>query len=344
MIALAVLHWRQVGAAALASALLWWTPASAQPAGSEVVVFPPGRSPQGCIWAPDAGYLRPATTTSCLQEAVTYASGHGYDLQVMGGTEPGLGGAVIYRLDSPLVMPAMQGKRIGIGAATFQFTISEGACWTWDSMVMVDVEFAGEAVCSSTGPAVLFMPVNPVSVDKIVAITASRIRILTIGCVGIACVAFDLSNSGINANAFIFGELNGAGGEGSGGQPAKALFGIVVQNPQPLTAFEQNLIDVTEIHLVTLAGIQVGTDFGNQANLRGNVWRFGSIKPAGANAQGFNSFGSYDKVSGGMITAEQGPVRYGYYFEPGSSGNRIIGSGELVPVPLQDYGRDNRLF
>jgi len=308
-----------------------------------VYIYPPAQIQYGCVWSPIEHYMTfNSSVTSCVQEGFDYAFQHGFDIEVFGGTQPGSGGAVVYNFQAPLKIPPLQGKKIVVGAATFNFATDVGAapCVQFNSMMMVELKFSGQIVCWGTGAAINFYPSGPVPVDKVVVITSCRMSFVAVVCQNSqsACIQFDIHLGSIMGNHFEFIEVNGSYDSGT---KQGAPEGIAVVRASATTAFESNLMDVANIHLVTSAGVQIGTNQANQQGYRGNVWRIAAIRPHGAGASGFNSFGSYDNVQLGNINQEEGPCQYGVYFQHGSVSNRVYGKGVLVPTPWTNFGSDN---
>jgi len=243
-----------------------------------------------------------------------------------------------------LVIPPLQGKKITVGAATFNFASSVGAapCLQFDSMMMVEFKFSGQVVCWGTGSAINFGPRGLVPVDKMKTITSCRMSFVAVVCQysHSACVQFVITDASIIGNHFEFVEINGAS---SPGTKAGAPQGITIVGATSTTSFQSNIMDIIDIHMITSAGVQIGVNQANQMSYRSNIWRIGAIRPSGPSASGFNSFGSYDVVQIGGINQEEGHCEFGIYLEPGSTGNRICGSGMLVSKPWVDHGIRNVL-
>lgn len=213
---------------------------------------------------------------------------------------------------------------------TFASSVA-GAGLVFDSMIITDVDLRGcQIVYQGNNAAVSFAPKNSVFEDGFPAITASTIFISNIACpaaIGTnnAVVNFNCSLGGINNNTIGFVEINGAG---SGTSPLTGV-GIEVLGPTASTGFEQNIIDIAQIHLFSSAGVQVGTNTVNANVLRQNTWRIGGIEPAGATAAGFDTYGNGDIITIGGITTEEGTFENAVVFQSSAGGNNIT-VGQVV--------------
>jgi hypothetical protein len=226
---------------------------------------------------------------------------------------------------------------------------------TFDSCMMVTWRHTGQVVYIPTAPdsnsfAVLWAPRNPVPVDGITGVTGSHFYISQVASpassgFAAGCWGFNLSQGGIDTSFFYSCELNGTGI----GTTSNTHFGIYAFSPGTGISFQQNIFDITNIHLVDTAGIQIGNNTTNAANLHGNVWRIGGINPGGASCQGINTFGSYDIFEVGQLTNQQGTLVNGLVTQSTAVKNifnvgQILCSGPPVlngnPSGLNTYNYD----
>ena len=325
------------------------------PANQVLMVQPQGGSSTSTwvVYTPDGTILNTTgSTTSGLQEALNYAAATGYscNVLVLGGDGVGVNPGTQYGeifCSTTVIFPPLRSIAVRMYGVHIIFTSGvTGNGIVFDSMDNALIDIIGEVVYQGNASAIVFDPRTPVPVDGGTFLSGSYIRIAAVATNGgapIACVEMDTNTSAITGNKFDFGELNGAGGQL---QPAVALYGIVVVDPESNTSFEQNIIDIGIIHLVTNAGIQIGTTSTNQGNNRQNVWRIGGILPDGASSVGFDSFGSSDVVQIGGITNEQGTLNIGVVFQSGANNNAItLGacSGHTGTI-LQDGGVGNYII
>jgi len=170
--------------------------------------------------------------------------------------------------------------------------------------------------------AVYFNPTLAVPLDGLIGITGSSFYISNLaapasGGTAAAVWGFNIANGGIDTSTFGSVEINGTGT----GLTANTDYGIVVFGVTASTAFQQNTINVTNIHISKTAAIQIGTSSTNAGNYRGNTWNIGGINPSGASSDGINTFGSFDKFNIGQITNQQGTLNNGVVIEPGAVKN-----------------------
>jgi hypothetical protein len=303
---------------------------------SAVVMFPTNPLSTSNIWtilAPDGSTVsQGGTTTSGLQEAINYATTNGVPLRVIGGgsTSGGVTRPFI-ACSTGITIPAVNQWSAIFYDVNITFTTGvNGPAFSFDSAEVSDFLFLGGQIVyqpaspGATSFCVYVKPVNATPTSAVIAYTASRIYISNIACpatgTGIAVWQFDITNGSIDNCFFGSSELNGTGS----GVSANMQYGINIVNAQVTTAFEQNILDFSDIHKVTLAGVQVGATTTNQGNYRHNLWRLGGIRPSGASSDGFNTYGSYDIVQIGGITNEEGTLNRGLITEPGAVGNIFI--------------------
>ena len=131
------------------------------------------------------------------------------------------------------------------------------------------------------------------------------------------CSDFNIANGSIDNSFFGSAELTGTG---TGATP-NTNYGVKVFGAAANTAFEQNIIDISDIHLTKLAGVQVGINSTNQANYRQNTWRIGGIRAAGGVTT--STWGSKDLIQIGAITNEEAAYNRGLVTQSGADSNQF---------------------
>jgi hypothetical protein len=224
-----------------------------------------------------------------------------------------------------------------------------GPCFTFDSCMIVSFEFYGGQIVGqpatplANSNLIYLKPTNPVTLDGISTVTASRFFFNNTaypasGGNAQAVFACDISSGSIANNFFGSCELNGTG---IGATP-NTNWGFFVTGATASTTFEQNIIDISDIHLVASAGIQIGVNSTNAASYRNNVWRIGGIRPGSA-AACVSTWGSGDQFYIGACTNEEagGNVAQGINFQSSATGNlAIVGQMVGITTPVI-YGAAN---
>jgi len=317
-----------------------------------VKVFPPVSGASNVL-LPDGTWLDVlASTTSGLQEAINYACGDGtagsgsLDLYIV-GAEESTGGAVVYNCTTGIAFPAMQGRKIRSGAITINFlsTVGSGACVTFDSAIMLDVDLSGcQIVNGGTGRALLFAPINGVPLDGglfgVKSLIDCRFHITTVVNVNNstlpttdgAVVTFNSAagGTGINNCTFEFEEINQQ-------NTAANTMGIHVINPTPTAPFANNFIKCVHLHNYRGVGVQIGssnaiTGYGN------NTWQITCNAASGA-SEDFNTFGRYDTL---FISNENTNAQYGLKLQPNAEGNSIFGGTLLGSIDAYNNDATNK--
>lgn len=296
-----------------------------------VDVFPWISTSYSNVRRPDGFWLDvSSSTTNGLQEAVDYACGDGtatsgnYDLQVWGREDNSTGGAETFNLTTPLQFPAMQGKKIRFNAVTLNFTPALGStpCMVFDSCMMVDFEMAGsQVVATTTGPLLVFDPQNPVPVDAIESIIASRFVFTAVAQLGAisgdanAVVLFNCDYPILNST-FIFAEINDA--------PANTTsVDVTVADPTGGGTFSNNIFRCMNLHEAGAVGIYVGQSPAAAGMIIGNHWE-ASIDGSGiANSRAVNTFGTNDTF---YINCESPGFDYAIQLESSAANNLFVSS------------------
>jgi hypothetical protein len=207
---------------------------------------------------------------------------------------------------------------------TFSSSVN-GPGLTFDSMMIGDFQWLGGQIVYQpatpsgvTSCAVYMHPRTPVGVDGITAITASKIYIsnpVSIAGSGTArgVWCFDLDTGGVTNNIFGSQEINAT---------STTNYGMLVSNEMASTAFTKNIVDISNIHLAVIGGLQLDTVGTHAANIFGNTFRVSGIQPNGTNAAGIDTWGPNNNFTIGGITNEEGTLKYGIVFE--ASGNANI--------------------
>lgn len=264
-----------------------------------VHVYPPttyvGKS---IVYAPDGSEVSTSgSTTSGLQEAITYAANNGYDIHIHGGDEApaGGGGSVVYNMGATATLdwPAMQGKSIIIDACTINFPGSGGeTCMRFDSCMMVHFTWRGGQIASSrTGNSLLFDPRTNVPLDAVKAIIDSKFdfsgtAVASTNASAVAQVRFRTNTGDITHSEFFFSEINGG------------ISAIQVDKPTGAFAFAYNRIACRHAHgqYGTSPIVLVGDSAGaTNAQIRDNFWDLHIEKEATGGGDGFLTRATRDR-------------------------------------------------
>lgn len=263
------------------------------------------------VYKPDGTVLNTAgSTTQGLQEAINFActplGTAGYDLEVI-GAEDATGGAAVIQCTSQLKFPPIQGKKIRFGAVTLNFpnTVT-GYCVIFDSMMMLDFDLAGGQIVCSGQSGVLIKPTVGVPVDKIVAVTVSRLHFQSIAMLGSTvgpAITIDCSLGSADAIDLTVQEILGG------------TYGLQVI---PGTkGFVKNFIQLRNVHQQTIAGVLIGSA-SDGGNCYGNNFKL-CLAPA-TGAIGVDTFGTDDLFEVAIVNNEGQPT-IGMKFEAGAGGN-----------------------
>lgn len=275
-----------------------------------------------------------SSSSQCLQEFINYTAARFMPAEVYCPSTSTTSNNVYINSSATIQIPPIQHWTFKAYNCTLNFG---GPVNTpglkFNSAILLDFTWTGQIVYGPTNPgaqsyAVLVQPQAPVPIDGIIGFADSKVHIATIACPAsggnaVAAWGFNPDLGAIITNFFSSTEINGTGS----GSTANTNFGVVVFGPT--ASFEQNIIDIADIHLVLQSGIQVGVNATNQGNMRRNVWRIGGIAPAGAGADGFNTFGSYDIITIGGISNLQGTLARGVVLEPGTNSN-VVTVGQVT--------------
>jgi len=317
-----------------------------------VKVFPPVSGVSNVLLPGGTWLDVSASTTSGLQEAITYACGNGtagtasLDLYIV-GAEQSTGGAVVYNCTTALQFPAMQGRKIRSGACTINFTTAIGSttCVKFDSAIMLDVDLSGcQIVNGGTGRALEFAPVNGVPLDGglfgVKALIDSRFHITTVvninnstaASANGAVVTFNpaAGGTGINNCTFSFDEINQQ-------NTAASTYGIWVINSTLLAPFANNFIKCVHVHNHKGGGVQIGSSTGI-AGYSNNTWEISCSAGTGA-ATDFNTFGSYDTL---LISNDNTNANYGLKLQTNAQANSILGGTLLGSTASYDNSATNK--
>jgi hypothetical protein len=317
-----------------------------------VKVFPPVSGASNVL-LPNGTWLDvSASTTSGLQEAITYACGDGtagsgsLDLYIV-GAEESTGGAVVYNCTTGIAFPAMQGRKIRSGACTINFTsaISTGTCVTFDSAIMLDVDLSGcQIVNGGIGSALQFAPLNGVPLDGglfgVKALIDCRFHITTVVNINNstlpstsgAVVVFNpaAGGTGINNCTFEFDEINQQ-------NTAASTIGIFVVNSTSSAPFANNFIKCVHVHNHRGVGLQIGSTTGI-AGYSNNTWEISCNAASGA-TEDFNTYGSFDTL---FISNDNTNAQYGLKIQSNAQGNSIFGGTLLGSIASYNNSATNK--
>jgi hypothetical protein len=256
--------------------------------------------------------------TAGIQETIDLGMSLKADIHIVGGGDvrPGFpGGAVVYRILRPIILPPMQGKRITTGAVTwaFGFNGDPGVFATrsgliFDTCMLVNFDFNGQIVYFGGKIAVEFSPRHPAPYDYwMTAVVDSRFHFMAVVCYNpsAACVWLTPnapSNPAIGSitnSSFDFDEINGG------------AWGIHAQTPwAPTRTIARNFFSCPHVHSQTNTSVRVGDLHMESSNrsIRQNSWRI-IAEPNGA-ARGVETNGSND-LWDLCVPAVFGPPSYG---------------------------------
>lgn len=239
------------------------------------------------------------STTQGLQEAINLActgiGTTGYDLEVIGGNNS-TGGAANLACGSTVVWPAMQGKKIRIGAASIGTSGAIGAnpVMTFDSMMMVDFSMDGGQITygGSASYGVVFKPTNGVPIDGLKSIIDSRLHFTTI----VTPLRVDFTGSGTQGfvgSTLEIDEHNCAG---------KSI-GFAVDEVPAGANFTGNAFKVQHLHNVTGTALRVGNGAPNASQKFGdNTWDL-VISPEFNNIVAVETYATRDTYRGFLDNA-----------------------------------------
>jgi hypothetical protein len=293
-----------------------------------VCMYPPasGSGNWICLAPNGAAISTVGSTTQGLQESLNHALANGFPFRAYGtglGTS-GSGGAVI-NCSTPVILPPIQIGDIRFYDITINFgaAIGGASAFVFDSAEILYFELNGQIVSQGSGAGVEVNPVNSVVLDGFVAFTQNVMYIKAIAMNGNASTAiamkFSPRTGPISQNIITLGEFAG------GGQTVNAGCGVQVTSPVGGNVFEQNLLKIGAVHGfgvdTTHGAIQVGTSASNQANIRGNQWEVGCIRPVNS-AHGFSTWGAFDRFTG-SVTNQEGAVTDAIHLNAGASNNTL---------------------
>lgn len=222
---------------------------------------------------PDGAILdTSASVTQGLQEAMDYASWHGYNFKKYAGGCANKNGqdVSILGLAVSLAIPPLQGAHWEIdGTITFGGGFG-GSAVIFDSLMISTILWRGQILTApGWAVAVHFKPMNELPQDGAgPVITSSIVHIPAISMTGPgSCVVFDSETHPIIDNEFRFVEPNNNGVAGSTGITVKQGSGFI-----------GNQISAVGAHGSTVAGISNGISGINAGNMYGNSW-FVSMAP-----------------------------------------------------------------
>jgi len=239
-----------------------------------------------------------ASTTSGLQEAINEACANGYDLYVYGGGIQGntpIQDVAVINCTTGITFPAMQNKRIEIGACSINFTAAvSGNGVTFDSCMMVYCIWSGQIVYTGNNAAVLFKPTANVPYDLVPGCLDSHIRInhiATVGGTNPICVKVDATNAAVLGTTFEFIEVNGSNVAGTKG--------VILVNPT--AGIIGNKFRLGRIHKCKTTGVAIGE--ASTTSIYANMFE-GDIWGAGGTTQGILCYGANNQFRGSIVSNE----------------------------------------
>lgn len=164
-------------------------------------------------------YPSPTSTTSCVQEAINYASTNGWNVAVSCGSNTAAGGEPngVMGFSTTLVIPPMRLWRFTMESCTWDFEFLQADAITFDSLANSYVAFTNsQIVYRGTGAAIHLQPLNPAPQDPTYGIGVSTLIFHSIAVYGNGSVALRATpvvvggnSAGINNNYIFAQELNG---------------------------------------------------------------------------------------------------------------------------------------
>lgn len=268
------------------------------------------------------------STSQGLQEAIDYATWHGYNLKVYGGGIAHKNGqdVAIIMCTERLCIPSLQGCDWSIHA-TLNFcgeTPNAVAAVDFNSLMNTTIRWTGQIVCAAGWGPVLFRPDAHLPQDPNgPIITASRIWLPSVIKVDGVCIDLDARAGGISGNFFNFLEPNG----GSIGVRVRAGADHL---------FDHNEMKIRECHGQVTA-IQAG-DLENGAQVIGNTWDVACMPKA----IGAEIFGRNEHWIISVDDREGAPVRVAT-LNPGAAYNiiNVLRRDVSSTQPINDCSGNN---
>lgn len=222
--------------------------ASGVPIPGSTTVYPPAWN-GGTPWATNA-FGAPiscaSTTTSCIQEAITYATTNHQNVHIVGCNDDA--GTCVYQLTSCIQIPAVHQWQLKADNATYNWGSSPSCAIEFDSVDVGLVDWEGQIVFAGSGPYIVwFNPTNDAPTDGQIFITSSYFKFGSIvwnGSASAEIVAMEYQPNesgslGILANSFIIAEVNMESNSNSG----SAYMGTTAQ-----TNLSGNYFQITTMH------------------------------------------------------------------------------------------------
>jgi hypothetical protein len=291
------------------------------------------------------------TTSSCLWETLqSVGSTFSLDLWGPGGA---LGSDTAIRVATMVSFPTLRNQyfRSHGGSIYGDATSLQTAVISIDSMVEAEFILDGAQIGMTQRGAysetVLIKPQTDLPKEGFKAIADSQIKLGNVSREGDgwATVLIDVSIGNIVNTTLEALEINGAGSTATP-HSDNCVF-IVNPNRSIGTGFQWNFVHINAIHLCKSAGWQEGGSTTAADLLHHNTIFIDHISPAGANAVGFDTFGSYDNVSVNVDNLE-GTVSECARLQPTAKNNKIkiscadnSGKGIATGVTLTRGSDDN---
>jgi hypothetical protein len=281
------------------------------------------------------------TTTSGLQEAITYAVNNGFNLKVYGGGTSTVDYGLLYATTT-IVFPPMRCMTVEFEGVHIQSnpTTSSAHGMTINSCMIVDFKFNGEIVYSGTGNALLFAPTVGPGVDPLVNIVDSRFYIATVVPTGSAAAAvkFDVNAGSLTNSYYQFSEINA---NDNGSSSATTTYGLVVQGQDTSSnQFAYNTIVCPHIH-GGLVCFSLGTVATNGANLHDNTIDVDCSTTVNS-ATGFAMFGAAN--TGRISSTMTGSTSTGVNFLSSAKQNCFVLKNNATYATSSLYPTSNQLL
>jgi hypothetical protein len=269
------------------------------------------------------------STTSGLQELITWAYDHGWDLEIKGGTII----APEWNLNctTTVNIPAQQGRLMRWGMFNINFPADMGSAdgVVFDSQEGCVFYWPGQIIYQGSGSALRFMPANPTPLDAVTTITSSRFFIGQVCCQGAgtptAVVRFTPGSVGATCNStFQIMEVNG---RGQNTNPI-ATHGVLIDESSE--GFIDNIVETPFIHDFNEVGLLVSPGTIHPDKCRGNLFRYG-IHPnatvAPSLSEALTIYGSNNIFVGPIEPDFMGwPTAVGIHLKSTAAANLVIPS------------------
>ena len=304
------------------------------PAGRVTVLAPkgqfgiPGPNSFATVVKPDGRPLDVSgSTTSGLQEAFDYAASNSLDVVVFARGVPNENQNTSYghyTLNTPLTVGSLIDRIYRIYSVTFLYPQTGGIVLALNDVVASDFELTGEVVGYDSDNVVRIKPETLGIANSVIRI-GSPVATPNVD----VNVLIDPSARTISNSEFYFNEVN------------QGQFGVRIDNPSPMSYFENNFLRATHVHETNVVAVQLGQNQTNASNIRSNTME---LRPAAATYPSLIAlqvWGDYNFIDLVAVGSNQ---TYGAKFEPGSNNNTLFYGTIIAATPIANFGTNNTFF